>query len=46
MIGFSGVWDEKMKHRLVGFVGVVSLLLLGYFAAVASGIPISIRFFI
>lgn len=46
MFGFSGVWDERMKHRLVCFVGVVALGMLGYFAAVASGIPISIRFFI
>ncbi|MBA3871981.1 MAG: hypothetical protein H0X30_22780 [Anaerolineae bacterium] len=46
MINFSGVWDEQMKHRLVCFVGVISLLLVGYFAAVASGIPITIRFFL
>ena len=46
MINFSGVWDEKMKHRLVCFVGVIALMLVGYFAAVASGIPITIRFFL
>ena len=46
MIGFSGVWDARMKHRLVGFIGIISLILLGYFAAVASGIPIVIRFFL
>ena len=46
MINFSGVWDENMKHRLVCFVGVISLLLVGYFAAVASGVPIAIRFFL
>jgi hypothetical protein len=46
MINFSGVWDAQMKHRLVGFVGVIALMLVGYFAAVASGIPITIRFFL
>ena len=46
MINFSGVWDAKMKHRLVCFIGVVSLMMVGYFAAVASGIPITIRFFL
>jgi hypothetical protein len=42
----TDVWFERVKHLLVCIVGVVSLGMIGYFAALASGIPISIRFFL
>ena len=46
MFNFSGVWDEKMKHRLVCFLLTMFFIMLGYFAATSSGVPIHIRFFL
>lgn len=46
MFNFSGVWDEKMKHRLVCFLLTLFFIMLGYFAAFSSGLIPSIRFFL
>ncbi len=46
MFNFSGVWDEKMKRRTVAFVGIVLLIMVGYMASIANGLPIHIRFFL
>ncbi len=46
MFNFSGVWDEKMKHRLVCFLMTLFFIMLGYFGAIASGLALHIRFFL
>ncbi len=46
MFNFSGVWDENMKHRLVCFLMTVFFIMLGYFAAMSSGVVPQIRFFL
>jgi hypothetical protein len=43
---FSGVWDAKLKQRVVGFTGLFILFMVGYFGALASGFPIAIRLFL
>ncbi|MCA0458853.1 MAG: hypothetical protein LCI00_33200 [Chloroflexi bacterium] len=44
MIGFSGVWDARMKHQTVCFGLTMFFVLLGYFAATSSGLIPAIRF--
>ena len=46
MFNFSGVWDEQMKHRLVCFLLTLFFIMLGYFAAMSSGLVPQIRFFL
>lgn len=43
MFWLSGVWDARMKHRMVGFVGIMMLLLVGYVGAAVSGEPFFFR---
>lgn len=46
MFNFSGVWDEQMKRRLVGFLLTMFFIMMGYFAAMSSGLIPQIRFFL
>jgi hypothetical protein len=43
MFWISGVWDPRMKHRLIGFFGIMSLLLVAYVGALVSGEPFILR---
>lgn len=46
MIGFSGVWDAQMKHRLLGFIGFMTLVLAGYYAITSGGLHVYFRLFL
>ncbi|MBL8119627.1 MAG: hypothetical protein J0L63_06380 [Anaerolineae bacterium] len=46
MFSISGVWDANMKYRMVGFIGILLILLVAYLGALASGVTVFIRFFI
>jgi hypothetical protein len=37
MFWIGGVWDERLKHRFVGFLGILFLFLVAYFGAASSG---------
>jgi hypothetical protein len=37
MFWFGGVWDPRMKHRVIGFAGIMAVFLIAYFAALANG---------
>lgn len=41
----SGVWDDKMKRRVVGFLGLLTLLGVGYIGALMSGVT-TLRLFL
>lgn len=43
MFWISGVWDATMKHRVIGFTGIMLLFLVAYLGAVASGSPFIVR---
>jgi hypothetical protein len=44
MFWMSGVLDPRMKHRFIGFVGLMSLFLVGYVGAIVTGAPFFSRF--
>jgi hypothetical protein len=43
MFWISGVWDASMKHRLIGFGGIMSLVFIAYIGSILNGTPILIR---
>jgi len=43
MFWISGVWDPRMKHRLVGCLGILSLFLVAYAGAAMSGSHFFVR---
>lgn len=36
----SCVWDDTMKRRMVGFVGLLSLFFVAYIGALANGVTL------
>ncbi len=43
MFWISGVWDPRMKHRLIGGLGLMSLFLVAYVGAAINGAPFFVR---
>lgn len=38
MLWIGGVWDARMNHRLVGFLGLVALFLVAAAGAAINGV--------
>jgi len=43
MFWIGGVWDERVKHRVVGCLGLMFLFLVAYAGAATSGAPFFVR---
>ncbi len=43
MFWIGGVWDEAMRRKMVGLVGIASVFGLAYAGALASGSAFFIR---
>lgn len=43
MFWISGVWDEAMRRKFVGLIGIASVLGVAYAGAAASGTAFFIR---
>jgi hypothetical protein len=44
MFWIGGVWDPRLRHRIVGGLGLMSLFLVAYIGARLSGEPFFLRF--